>query len=643
MKNVFPIVLVLALLPLAASAVPVASPNGRLVADFTVDAGGAPRYTVALDGKPVLLESALGLVRDDADFSTGLVLEKSSRVTSVRDRYELLVSKRRQHDYRANRREFALAAKDGRRLDIVFQVSDDGVAFRYRFPEKSAEVRTLLADRSTFRFPAETVAWLQAMQVSKTGFEKTNPAYEEYYRKEIPAGTPSPLGQGWVYPALFRSGGGAWAVVSEGSLGRGDAATRLAHLSPNGEYAVAFPDARETLGGRPVNPASTLPWTLPWRFVAVGDLKTIVESTLGTDLAAPAAVKPPAGSVRPGKSSWSWVLLGDNHTVYDTQKRFIDYSADMGWAYCLVDADWDRKIGYEKMRELAAHARAKNVGLLLWYNSAGDWNTVKYTPRDKLLTRESRLAEFARLRDIGIKGVKIDFFGGDGRPVIDYYLDILEDSAPFGLLINFHGATLPRGWQRTYPHLMTVEAVRGFENFTFQQRDADQHPSHAAMMPFTRNLFDPMDFTPMALDRLPGKKVRRTTAASELAQAVLFTSGIQHYAEIPEGMAKMPDYVTGFVRAIPSVWDEIRFIEGYPGKHVVLARRAGKRWFVAGLNGEPVEKTLSLDLSGLRASGEAELVIDGDPLFERRVVPAAGLARLDLTLRPHGGFVLLVR
>lgn len=510
-------------------AVPVASPDGRLVADITLNADGAPRYTVARDGKIVLAESRLGLVRDDADFSTGLVLEKTSRVSTVRDRYELRVSKRLRHDYRAHRRVFALATRDGKRMDLVVQVSDDGVAFRYVFPEKSAERRTILADRSTFRLPAGSVAWLQAMQVAKSGWEKTNPAYEEFYQKEIPVGTPSPLGQGWVYPALFRAGD-TWLALTEAALGRGDAASRLAHLSPEGEYAIAWPDARETMRGEPVLPSSTLPWATPWRVVAIGELKTLVESTLGTDLAAPAAVKPPRGSVRPGRASWSWPLLGDPSVKFDTQRRFIDYAADMGWEYCLVDGLWDTQIGYEKIRELSAYAQSKNVGLLLWYNSNGDWNTAYQTPKHKLLTRENRLAEFARLRDMGVKGMKIDFFAGDGRPVVEYYHDLLRDAAEFGLLVNFHGTTLPRGWQRTYPNLMTAEAIRGLEYITFEQKDADQQPSHCAMLPFTRNLFDPMDFTPVVLDKLPGGKKRRTTVGFELALSVLFTSGIQHFA-----------------------------------------------------------------------------------------------------------------
>ena len=266
------------------------------------------------------------------------------------------------------------------------------------------------------------------------------------------------------------------------------------------------------------------------------------------------------------------------------QKQFIDYAADMHWKYCLIDAEWHKQIGEEKIKDLADYAKTKNVGMILWYNSAGDWNTTPQGPRDKMLTHESRVKEFEKLKAMGIAGLKIDFFGGDGQSMMAYYHDIMEDAEPFGLSLNFHGATLPRGWQRTYPHLMTMEAIRGMEFITFEQGNADQAPTHMATIPFTRNVFDPMDFTPMALNNIPNIK-RRTTSGFELATAILFTSGIQHFAEIPQGMAKTPDYVKDFLKW-PAVWDDIQFLDGYPGKFVVLARKGDGRWYLAGINAD---------------------------------------------------------
>ena len=619
----------------------IASPDGRLVVDFHLSADGGPRYAVHLDGKPVLLDSRLGLVRDDADFSQGLQLVSVSEMEPVRDQYEILTAKRRLNTYLANRKVFHLQTAADKKMDIIFQVSNDGVAFRYFFPGMNSGTRRLMEEVSSFHFPPGTRAWLQPMSVAKSGFKKTNPSYEEFYKKDIPAGTPSPTGSGWVYPALFCSGN-AWLLVSEGSLSRNYCATRLRAKSPDGEYSVGFPDPRENFQNGPVNPESPLPWLTPWRIIVIGSLKTIAESTLGIDLADKPA-HPADTSIRPGKASWSWPLLGDGQTTYEVQKRFIDYAAGMGWHYTLIDAGWDKQIGYDKVKELVDYARGKGVGILLWYNSAGDWNDAPQTPRDLMLTHESRVKEFERLKVMGVAGLKIDFFGGDGQSVINYYLDILDDAAPYGFLINFHGATLPRGWERTYPHLMTMEAVRGLEYVTFGQNNADQEPSHAATLPFTRNVFDPMDFTPMVLDHINHIQ-RRTTSAFELALSVLLTSGIQHYAEIPEGMAKAPDYVRDFLKGVPSVWDDTKFLDGFPGKFVVIARQGEGRWYIAGINGEATEKTFTLNLGELPIHGSGTLITDGNDgnlSFQQEKVRLASDRKLKVTLQPCGGFVMV--
>jgi alpha-glucosidase len=619
----------------------IASPDGKLAVAFHLDANGAPRYSIQLNGNQVLLESRLGLIRDDADFSKGLQLSSTRIEDPIKDRYEILTAKRRVNTYYANRREFHLQTAAGKKMDVIFQVSNDGVAFRYFFPETDSAIHKLSEEVTSFHFPTDARAWLQPMSVAKTGWSQVNPCYEEFYEKEIPVGTPSPMA-GWVYPALFRSGQ-AWVAITEGSLPRNYCGTRLRAESPNGEYSVGFPDSRESFHNGPVNPESTLPWLTPWRIIAIGSLKTIGESTLGTDVA-----DKPAHAVdmkgKPGKASWSWPLLGDDQTKYDVQKRFIDYAAEMNWRYCLIDALWDKQIGYDKIQELVDYARGKNVSILLWYNSAGNWNVAPQTPRNVMTNHVSRVKEFERLKQMGVAGLKIDFFGGDGQSMIDYYLDIIHDAEPYGFLLNFHGATLPRGWQRTYPHIVTTEAIRGFEYCTFEQANADQEPTHAAMLPFTRNLFDPMDFTPMALDRINDRCKRQTTSAFELALSVLFTSGIQHYAEIPQGMAKVPDYVREFLRHVPSVWDDMKFIDGYPGKFVVIARKGDGHWYVAGINGENSEKKLTLDLSELRMNKPGTLITDRSTenlSFKKETVRLSSDKKVGVTLQPRGGFVLV--
>jgi alpha-glucosidase len=619
------------------------SPDGHIKVEVQLDNDGSPHYSIASAGKVVLEPSRLGLIRDDANFASGLNLESVSASERIEDRYELLTSKRRNNHYVANRQVFHFAEPAGKKLDVIFQVSNDGVAFRYVFPESSREMRKVTSEVTSFRFASQTRAWLQPIAAAKTGFGETNPSYEEIYERDVAVGTPSPTGAGWVYPALFRTDD-TWLLVSESALARNYAGTRLKSTWRNPEYTIGFPDPLEGVQGGPVMPQSSLPWTMPWRVIAIGSLKTIVESSLGTDVADKPASGMKRGPYGPGKASWSWPLLGDDKTDYATSRRFIDYAASLGWRYTLIDALWDKQIGYERVKELVDYARTKNVAVLLWYNSAGDWNTAPQTPRNVMLTRESRIREFNRLRDMGVAGLKIDFFAGDGQSTIAYYHDILQDAAPYGFVMNFHGATLPRGWQRTYPNLMTMEAVRGMEFVTFEQGNAEDQPTHAAMLPFTRNVFDPMDFTPVVLDRINNIE-RRTTSAFELALSVLFTSGIQHYAEIPEGLAKAPAYVREFLKRVPSVWEDVRFIEGFPGKHVVVARQGEKRWYVAGINGEREAKALQLSLRDLPDVTAGSLITDGEggnmSFLERRVQLSANKT-LDVTLKARGGFVLVL-
>lgn len=620
----------------------VKSPDGSLAVTFRLNEEGSPRYLITKNGRPVLQESRMGLLRDDADFSKGLRLTGKTQIEAVKDHYEILTAKRRVNDYNANRETYHLETADGKKISIVFQVSNDGVAFRYLFSQWDDKIYQLKEEVSSYHFLPETKAWLQPIAVAKSGFGKSNPSYEEYYQKEIPVGKPSPTGAGWIYPALFRSGD-TWLLISESAVDRNYCGTRLRSESPDGEYSIGFADPREVCFNGPANPQSKLPWLTPWRLIVIGSLKTVAESTLGIDLAEP-PVKPVDASIMPGKASWSWVLLKDNNTIYRVQKEFIDYAADMGWKYCLIDAEWHKQIGEEKVKELADYAKTKNVGIILWYNSAGDWNTTPQGPRDKMLTHENRVKEFEKLKAMGIAGLKIDFFGGDGQSMMTYYQDIMEDAKPFGLSLNFHGATLPRGWQRTYPHLMTMEAIRGMEFITFEQGNADQAPTHMAMLPFTRNVFDPMDFTPMALDKIPNIK-RRTSSGFELATAILFTSGIQHYAEIPKGIDKTPDYVKAFIKGIPSVWDDIKFLDGYPGKFVVLARKGDGRWYLAGINAEETEKKIELDLSQIAASGKGMLIRDGSKgnmSFTQEPFTWGPNQKPTVTLPSNGGFVAII-
>ncbi|HEY9049210.1 MAG TPA: glycoside hydrolase family 97 catalytic domain-containing protein [Ohtaekwangia sp.] len=610
------------------------SPNSKIeLSVFLQD--GEPQYIVKADGKVVLDSSRLGLVLATENFSSDLEIVRSTPSTEIVDSYSLKFGKQKQGYYVANESVWTLKNPNGALIDIRFRVSNDGIVFRYELPEAVTSLQTVVKEYTAFKFLEGTTAFLQPMSVAKTGWSKVNPCYEEWYEKDVQASMPPASPAGWVYPAMFHSAD-QWVVITESALDKNYCGTHLNKEQASREYSVAFPDSLQVFPGEGYLPIAEGAFNTPWRVIVIGDLKTIVESDLGNAVAKNAIKDAPFA--KPGHSSWSWALLKDDSTIFDVQKKFIDHAADMHWDYCLVDADWDRKIGYDKMKELVSYGKTKNIGLWLWYNSAGNWNETPYTPKNKLLTHTDREQEFAKLDSIGVKGIKVDFFGGDGQSMIQYYIDILEDAAQHHLMVNFHGSTIPRGWHRTYPNLMSMEAVKGFEYVTFEQRSADEQPSHCAMLPFTRNLFDPMDFTPLSLDTVH-RINRRTTRGFELALSIAFTSGVSHFVETPTGMKTVPSEVKQFLQDLPATWDETKFITGYPGKDFVIARRAGQTWYLAGINGENIEKELSLDLSFI-SSNNAALFNDEEKHLSVKHVSKSALNKI--VIPAFGGFVAVL-
>lgn len=604
--------------------------------EFNLTSNKTPSYKVFFKDKLVINTSNLGIIREDANFYTGLRIVNVSSSKPIKSTYSMLQGKRKQISYAANQYKVRLLNSTGEAMEIIFQLSHDGIALRYHFPETSTAIKKIVEEKTTYNFDATTKAWLQPMSKAKTGWAETNPSYEEHYAMGVPVNTKSTIGEGWVYPALFHANN-TWLLVSEVGLPRNYCGSRLVYNDSLKAMQVTFPQKEEVFPDGALNPESTLPWFTPWRIITIGSLNTITESTLGTDLADPAALKD-TSFIKTGLASWSWVLLKDDSVNYATTLKFIDYASKMNWPYCLIDADWDTRIGADKIKELAAYAATKNVKLILWYNSSGSWNSTPYHPKGQLLTHESRVREFEKLHELGIGGIKVDFFGGDGQSMIGYYHDILKDAATFKLLVNFHGATLPRGWQRTYPHLVTTEAIKGEEFITFGQPDADMQPTHCAMLPFARNVFDPMDFTPMVLDSIPNI-TRKTTPGFELALPVLFLSGIQHIAETPDGMAKMPDYVVNYLKDIPTNWDDSKFIAGYPGKYIVMARKKDNVWHIVGINAENTTKEIEIDLSFVTNS-KGFMIFENEKGFQQNAVPKR--TKLKVTMNPHGGFVVKI-
>ena len=623
---------------LCAGSYTIKSPNGKISVNVWLTSAGEPVYAISHSGTLILKQSKLGMLRSDEDLSANLTLDSASRVMMVSDRYTLRHGKRLNCQYAGNKQIFYLKNANLKFMEIIFQVSDDGVAFRYHFPETTGSAITIFKEVTSYHFPLSTKAFLQPCADARMGWCYASPSYEEYYEKDIPVGTRSPNQAGWVLPALFNFGK-YWISVTEAAVDTNYCGTRLSQFSPEGEYSVQFPQPQECRDNEPALPQSVLPWYTPWRIIAIAEnLAGLVESTLETDLATPEKYDV-SSWLKPGVASWSWVILKDDSTVYDVQRRYVDFAAKMHWQYCLVDALWDTQIGYEKIRDLADTAKTKNVKILLWYNSAGNWNTTPQSPRGKFLTKESRRFEFQKLKDMGIGGIKVDFFGGDGQSMMKYHIDILKEAATYNLAVNFHGCTFPRGWYRTYPNLVSMEAIRGEEYVTFGQYFADNQPSHCAMIPFARNLFDPMDFTPVNFSGIPNI-TRRTSGGFEIALSVIFTSGIQHIAETPAGMAVQKDFVREFMGSLPQTWDDVKFIDGYPGKYVVLARKKGDEWYIAGINGEKAPHPLTFQVPFIIKVSKGMMITDADEGkdFIKREIDVS--SPINITMRPYGGFVM---
>ncbi len=607
-------------------------------------------FKVMYEGKVVVEKSPLGLETSLGAFSQELKQVKKIKNSVKFVSYTQLIGKK--SSISVSYREVRLSLKNDQStpLDVIFRVSNDGVAYRYKL--YGSGPCTVNRELGGFRFPYGSTGFMTPLSVAHSGWARTNPSYEEHYKLDIPVGTPSTLGVGWTYPALFKIPGAGWVMVSETGTTGTYCGTHLAHLSTDSLYHIEFPNPAEGLPAQHAKAMMSLPFETPWRMMIVGkDPSMVAQSTMATDLVKP--MYKAKSSYKPGKATWSWVVLKDDSVTYDVTRRFIDMADTLKFNLCLIDAPWDVQIGRENVAKLAAYANTKGVGLLLWYNSNGKWNDAPQTPKNYMDNQETRRAEMKWMQSIGIKGIKVDFFGGDKQFYMQYYEDILKDANDFGLTVNFHGTTLPRGWERIYPNFVTDESVKGMEFVTFGQADADKQPQHCATLPFLRNVVGPMDFTPVILNERLGSNrksgpIRRTTMGFELALPVVLFSGVQHFGLVPENINQMPVEVFQYLKDVPTVWDETRFLAGYPGKECVVARRSGATWYVAGINGENYEKTLTFDTESFLKKDQHGILIEDEPNSNNRVSCSVFIrpdlsGLLNLKVKGNGGFVLIFR
>lgn len=572
----------------------------------------------------------LGLSRSDQDFSKELKFLKAGKLQQIREQYTTLHGKRLHRSNLANE-VIAFFENPGKaKLNIIIRAYNDGVTFRYEFPEKHGAF-VVKDEFTSYTIPSASKRWL----------EKWNPANERFY--DVMKG--DKVQQDWCYPALFQTPDSlCWYLLHEADVNRTYCGSKLSNASDPSKYKITFPDSKDGRGKGEPTPSISLPWKSPWRVIILGSLANIVESTLVDDVSSPSLVKE-TNWIKPGVVSWNY--WSNNHGTKDYQVvcQFADLAARMGWPYTLLDWEWDTMGNGGNLEDAVAYIHAKGVKPLIWYNSGGDHTWVSATPKDRMLTHENRMEEFAKLQKMGFAGVKIDFFESEKQDMIAYYLDILDDAAKFKMLVYFHGCLVPRGWARTYPHLMTYEGVMGAEwynNVPFFTMGA---PEHNTILPFTRNVIGAMDYTPVTFTNSQYPHV--TSYGHELALSVLFESGLQHMADRPEGYDELPDAPKTFLKNVPNTWDDTKLLDGYPGKDVIIARRKGNEWYIGGVNGEIKEKTKKLSFSFLSDERKYKLTLiaDGehDKDFKTQYLVVDSDSSIDVKLLRRGGFAASLR
>lgn len=631
--------------PLAAQSVSVNGPDGKL--QLTVScpsANGEVSYAVTYNGKQMLESSPLGMETNVGDFYRGLQL-KEHKVTALDTVYEQSRIKASRIHYWANELLCSFVNGEGKNVQITFRVSNNDVAFRYTLPREQGKGSvTVNSERTGFRFPSQTTTFLCPQSDAMIGWKRTKPSYEEEYKADAPMNERSGYGHGYTFPCLFKVGDDGWVLLSETGVDSRYCGSRLSDWD-NGVYRIAFPMPEENNGNGTVSPAFSLPGSTPWRTVTVGEtLKPIVETTVPWDVVEPRYTT--THDYKPGRGTWSWILWQDGSINYDDQVRYVDLAAAMGYEYVLIDNWWNNNIGRDRMEQFIKYARSKGVEVFLWYSSSGYWNDIEQSPVNRMDNSIARKQEMRWLQSLGVKGIKVDFFGGDKQETLRLYEEILSDADDHGLMVIFHGCTLPRGWERMYPNYVGSEAVLASENLVFSQHFCDNEAFNATLHPFIRNAVGCMEFGGVFLNKRlnrsnDGGTIRRTTDIFQLATAVLFQNPIQNFALAPNNLTDAPQICLDFMKQVPTTWDETRFIDGYPGRYIVLARRHGNTWYIAAVNATAEPLKLKLDLPVL-AGQEVSLYSDDkkmQPQLKLQKIKTGG--SLQLTVQPQGGAVIV--
>lgn len=619
----------------------VTSPNGDLSVNLVLK-NGKIMYSVKYKSGIILEDSPLGFITNTGDFSSNMNFV-ISETASVDESYNQTRIKQSKVSYKANTLKCSFTNAKDQKIAVLFQVSNNNIAFRYELPSwGDTKACVIMEEKTGFKFPSSTTTFLSPMMKSMTGFARTAPSYESGYEADAPLNK-NTSSYGYVFPGLFNLGNKAWALLSEtgvSSLYPGS------HLSAykEGLFTVEYPNADQNNGFGSSGAQISLPGTTPWRTITVGEtLKPIVETTIPFDVVKP--LYNPSQDYKMGRGTWSWIVWQDNSMNYDDQVKYIDLAAAMNYEYILIDAWWDERIGYERMKELIQYAKSKNVEVFLWYNSNGSANDAFMSPLNKMNTSVARKAEMKWLKEAGVKGLKVDFFGGDKQETMRLYEDILSDANDYGLMIIFHGATVPRGWEKMYPNYVGSEAVLASEMLIFSQDVRDKEAYFASLHPFIRNAVGSMEFGGVLLNKFLNKgnekgQQRLTTDAFQLATAVLFQNPVQMFALTPNNLKDVPAFELEFMKNVPTTWDETVFIDGYPGKYSVIARRHGEKWYIAGVNAEKAAKKLKLNLPMLSGKNCKIYNDKNDKQTYMSDIKISKNGELSITIQPNGGFVV---
>lgn len=628
--------------------VKILSPDNKLAVIVATEEG-MPFYSIIYNGKEFLKKSPLGLNTNIGKFLQQLSIGSDVERNTINESYRLEKIKRSNVTYIANEAVITFNQDNKPVFDLIFRVSNNDVAFRYKvYPKGETAVCVVNEEATGFVLTKGTTTFLCPQMKPMTGFARTAPSYETAYTTDDEMGK-NGQGFGYTFPALFRVNNNGWMLISETGV---DGSYCASHLNghADGLYSISYPMPEENNGNGSVAPGLTLPGYTPWRTITVGEtLAPIVETTIAFDV-----VKPKFEALhnyKHTKGAWSWIMKMDENTVFDVQKEYIDFSAKMGWETILVDALWDTQIGHNNIEELAKYGKSKGVDLYLWYNSNGYWNDAPQGPRGIMDKLTNRRKEMEWMQRIGVKGIKVDFFGGDKQVTMQLYEDILHDANDFGLSVLFHGCTLPRGWERMFPSFIASEAVLASEMLHFSQDMCNNEAFNATIHPFIRNTVGAMDFGGSALNQYwnannePGHGSKRVTSdVFALATAVLFQSSVQHFALAPNNINDAPSWAIDFMKKVPTTWDETIFIDGYPGKYAVLARRKGDKWYVAGINAENNNKKIKVSLLMVKSGAQLQIYSDNSSL--QGDVKSSKLSKnntVDIQMPKNGGFVIITQ